>query len=75
MSQLWIQDTVSKGKIRITKVRTEDNLSGALTTHVKSEILRKHVSWAGQSVAWKESKLIKDCRGYVSVQTIAKSSS
>ena len=40
VSQLWIQDMVSKGKIKITKVRTEDNLSDTLTKHVKSEILK-----------------------------------
>ena len=50
VGQLWIQDVVSKGRIKIIKVGTEDNLSDALTKHVKAEILQKHVNLTGQFV-------------------------
>ena len=50
VGQLWIQDVVSKGKIRITKVGTEDNLSDTLTKHVKAENFQKHVSLTGQFI-------------------------
>ena len=48
VSQLWIQDMVAKGKIRINKVKSEENLSDALTKNVKRETLDNHVIGTNQ---------------------------
>ena len=47
VSQLWLQDRVNKGEIVIEKVSTKDNLVDALTKHVDSGILAKHMSCVG----------------------------
>ena len=48
VSQLWIQEKISKGLINVRKVRSEDNVSDALTKYVKTEILNNHVHWTNQ---------------------------
>ena len=47
VSQLWLQDRVNKGEIVIENVSTKDHLADALTKHVDSGILAKHMSCAG----------------------------
>ena len=47
VSQLWLQDRVKKGEIVIEKVSTKDNLADALTKHIDSGILAKHMSCVG----------------------------
>ena len=42
MPQLWAQDKVSKGDIRVTKVKAEENLADALTKPVSKEIMSVH---------------------------------
>ena len=43
VSQLWLQDRVSKGDIAIEKVSTHINLADALTKHVDSGKLNSHM--------------------------------
>jgi hypothetical protein len=43
VSQLWLQDRVSRGEIVVTKVKTEDNLADALTKYVPSSVLESHM--------------------------------
>ena len=43
VNQLWLQDKVLSGDIEVTKIGTGDNLADALTKHVESEILGKHM--------------------------------
>ena len=48
VSQLWVQDMVATGKIKLQKVKGEENLSDALTKHVNRELLEQHVNSTGQ---------------------------
>ena len=43
VSQLWIREKVASGEIRIIKVRSQENISDALTKHVSSKDLGWHV--------------------------------
>ena len=52
VNQLWLQDKVLSGDIEVTKIGTGDNLADALTKHVESEILGKHMKGLGM---WIES--------------------
>ena len=47
VNQLWIQDMVGRGRIRIHKVGTEENLADALTKPLEGEELKKHVGLVG----------------------------
>ena len=47
VSQLWLQDRVSKGDIAIEKVSTHINLADALTKHVDSGKLDSHMISVG----------------------------
>ena len=49
VSQLWIQGRVASGDIKVVKVRTDENLSDALTTYVSSKDLEWHVSQTNQN--------------------------
>ena len=50
VSQLWVQEKVSKGEILVTKVKTEENLADALTKHVSKEIMSIHVEGVGGEI-------------------------
>ena len=41
--QLWLQETVRRGDVKIGKVTADENLADALTKHVSSEGIRKHM--------------------------------
>jgi hypothetical protein len=47
VSQLWLQDRVSKGEIVIEKVSTHDNLADAMTKHVDGSKLNSHMLSVG----------------------------
>ena len=40
---LWVQGAVSRGEIKVEKVRGEDNLSDILTKCVPAEVLNRHL--------------------------------
>ena len=44
VNQLWVQEKVATGKIRITKVSTESNLADALTKPVNAETIATHLA-------------------------------
>ena len=44
VNQLWVQEKVATGKIRIKKVWTESNLADALTKPVNAEIIATHLA-------------------------------
>ena len=48
VAQLWVQDMVASGKIKLQKVKGEENLSDALTKHVNRALLEQHVNSTGQ---------------------------
>ena len=43
VSQLWLQDHVNKGTIRVQKVKGGENLSDALTKHLSNEGIIRHI--------------------------------
>ena len=43
VSQLWIQNRVSRGDIRIEKVSTSDNVAVSLTKHVDRVLIGRHI--------------------------------
>ena len=47
VNQLWLQEMVSKGKIGITKVKSEENLADALTKGVSSQEMQWHLEGMG----------------------------
>ncbi len=47
VSQLWLQDKVSKGEIVIEKVSTHINIADAMTKHVDSGKLNSHMNSVG----------------------------
>ena len=50
VTQLWLQDRVFKGDLKLTKVPGTENLADGLTKYIGSEYLRWHVSKVGQRV-------------------------
>ena len=50
VSQLWVQEQVSRGMIHIEKVAGPQNIADALTKHVESEGIEKHMSFSSQHV-------------------------
>ena len=46
--QLWLQEKVRSGEVRVVKVGTDENVADSLTKYVSSEILRKHMRATGQ---------------------------
>ena len=51
VSQLWVQEKVSEGRIRIVKVKGEDNIADALTKHVDHDNIARHLIGTGQRIA------------------------
>ena len=48
VTQLWIQDKVSNGEIKIKKVGTKENLSDALTKGLSSQDIAWHMENTNQ---------------------------
>ena len=46
--QLWLQEKVRSGEVKVVKVGTDENVADSLTKYVSSEILRKHMRVTGQ---------------------------
>ena len=46
--QLWLQEKVRKGEIKIVKVSTDQNVADALTKYVSGENMSKHMFATGQ---------------------------
>ena len=47
VTQLWLQEKVSKKVITLEKVGTDENLADALTKGVDAEAIRKHLEGVG----------------------------
>ena len=48
VTQLWLQEKVAQGLIKIVKVKTDENRSDALTKHLGTTEIEKHLSWTQQ---------------------------
>ena len=60
VSQLWLQDRVSKGDIVIENVSTHVNLADALTKHVDSSRLNNHMVSGGLVITNLRHELIPE---------------
>jgi hypothetical protein len=60
VSQLWLQDKVSKGEIAIEKVSTHANLADAMTKHVDSGKLNSHMNAVGLVIAQLRHELMPE---------------
>ena len=47
MTQLWVQEKVSKGEILVTKVKTEENLADTLTKPASKDLMSIHIRGVG----------------------------
>ena len=46
--QLWLQEKVRSGEVKVVKVGTDENVADSLTKYVSSEILKKHMRETSQ---------------------------
>ena len=51
VSQLWVQEKVSNGRIPIVSVKGEHNIADALTKHVDQDNIDKHLTGTRQRIA------------------------
>ena len=51
VSQLWVQEKVSSGRIAIVKVKGENNIADALTKHVDQDNIGRHLIGTRQRIA------------------------
>ena len=47
VNHLWLQEMVSNGKMRIEKVRSEENLADALTKGADAQAIEMHLGGVG----------------------------
>ena len=66
VSQLWLQDKVSKGEILIEKVSMHVNLADAMTKHVDSGKLNSHMNAVGLAIVQMRHELMPESE-YVSL--------
>merc|ERR1711873_40802 len=50
LSELWLQDRVNRGKIRVWKIRGEDNFGDSLTKHASAERIAQTMAETAQRV-------------------------
>ena len=60
VSQLWLQDRVSKGEITIGKVSTHNNIADAMTKHVDSGKLNSHMLSVGLVIVQSRHELMPE---------------
>ena len=51
VNQLWVQEKIAKGELKVIKVGTDENLADALTKAVSADAIGKHLS--GLSCEWR----------------------
>ena len=66
MTHFWAEEKASRGDIKVTKVKSEDNLADALTKPVTKEIMSIHVRGAGGETS-KDRSSIAPASGYMKV--------
>ena len=45
--ELWVQERVARGELKIVKVRGEDNVAAGLTKHVDKEQMEQYLKACG----------------------------
>ena len=45
--ELWVQDRVAKGELKIVKVKEEDNVADGLTKHVDKQKMEQYMKASG----------------------------
>ena len=51
--ELWVQDRIAKGKLKIAKVKGEDNVADGLTKHADRQYGAVHESVQHSAAEWK----------------------
>ena len=62
VSQLWLQDKVSKGEIVIEKASTHVNLADAMTKHVDSSKFNSHMNAVGLAIVQFRPELMPESK-------------
>ena len=57
VAQLWVQEKVSSGEIKLIKVSTSENVADALTKHVSGDGIMMHIEEAGMRVVTGRSRM------------------
>ena len=60
VNQLWVQEKVRSKEIEICKVDGKDNLADALTKHLESEDIAKHIRGVGGEIAKGRHKIMPE---------------
>ena len=47
LTQLWLQEKVAQGELKVIKVKTGENKSDALTKYLNAQEIRKHLDMTG----------------------------
>ncbi len=47
MRELWVQDRVAKGELKIVKVKGQDNVADGLTKHVDNQKMEQYMKTCG----------------------------
>ena len=50
VAQLWVQEEVRNGEVKMTKIKGTDNPADILTKHVSSEVLSRHLGRLGHRI-------------------------
>ena len=50
LTQLWLQEKVAQGALKVTKVKTGENKSDALTKYLAAQEIKKQLEMTGQRV-------------------------
>ena len=51
LTQLWLQEKVAQGALKVIKVKTGENKSDALTKYLAIQEIQKHLEMTGQRFA------------------------
>ena len=57
VAQLWVQEKVATGEIKLVKVSTSENVADALTKYVTGDGIRMQIEGAGMEVATGRSNM------------------
>ena len=68
VTQLWLQDKVSSGAMKVRKVGTDDNLADALTKCVDASAVASHVRGVGIELRSDRHAIAPELDGGVSVE-------
>ena len=48
VNQLWVQDKVANGKLKVIMIGTEENIADHITKYLSREGIETHMRWTNQ---------------------------